>query len=280
MSTATAQSIGRQPPELFSTPQLHQNHPYISNGQNLKQILYPHTRHAGATVSPASFYFNGVARMECDWHAVPFSENSTNGCQDNSKLAVPHSVELVLHDEESGETHPLHSQNYDIEAIFDIFKGNLRLTEKVRDQEIWPETLHKEAICLTRSNSIFVNLEGLNDRSILFSFQPKSSIKADLATKLKLCRQSHAFIYDVVDSPLCKAIVDCTGDNRTFRLRLPMDRHQGWRTIALILLTYRKIVPKTWYRIVTNNSLLDVAGFDWRHVCQSTPDWARVPLDH
>lgn len=179
------------------------------------------------------------------------------------------SVEIVSYDEESGEVRRLHGNDYELEATFDIFKGNFRLLEKLRNQEAGRETRHKEAIFLNQSNSDFLNLEGLNDNSLLLSFRPEPAIKAELVKKIRHCQQSHDFIYHIVDSPLCKAILDHGSENRIFYLRVPKDCHHGWKTVALVLLTYRKITPKTWYRMVINKSLLDVAGFDWRHICQT-----------
>ena len=186
------------------------------------------------------------------------------------KAEILHSVEIVVHNKDSGETHQLHDNNYELDAIFDIFKGSLRLVEKVRNQAIWPETRHKETISLNRFNSGFLNLEGLNDGSILLSFKPESPLKRGAIHRLKICHQSHEFISDMFDSPLRKAIFDCAKEDRIFCLRLPNGRHHGWRTIALILLTYRIITPKSWYRIVVNQSLGEVAGFDWKQICAAS----------
>lgn len=45
----------------------------------------------------------------------------------------------------------------------------------------------------------------------------------------------------------------------------PKARHQGWKAIALIFLTYRNIAPKVWFAMVTNGRLIDVAGLDWSY---------------
>ena len=180
----------------------------------------------------------------------------------------PQPVDFVLHDEVTGEARRLHGRNYELEATFDFFKGNLRLVESLHDQAIWPETLRKEAIFFNRSNSSFLNLEGLSDNSLLFSFRPESIIKANSVNKPRQRHQTYDFICDTVDSPLSNAILHCASEHRTLCLRLPKARHKGWKTIALILLTYRKITPKVWYGMVTNEKLVDVAGFDWRHLCQ------------
>jgi len=198
------------------------------------------------------------------------SRASVGNGQDNLKAEILRSVEIVVHNTDLGETHRLHDQNYELDAIFDIFKGSLRLVEKARNQAIWPETLHKETISLSLFNTGFLNLEGLNDGSILLSFRPESPIKIGAIHKLKICHQSHEFISEVLDSPLRKAIFDCVKEDRIFCLRLPNGRHHGWRTIALILLTYRKIKTKSWYRMVVNESLGDIAGFDWKKICSAS----------
>jgi hypothetical protein len=179
------------------------------------------------------------------------------------------SVELVSHGEKSGETRQIHGNELELEATFDIFKGNLRLVEKVRNPEIGRETRHKEVLFLNQSNSSFLNLEGLNDNSLLLSFKPDPPMKVDLFKKIRHCQQSHDFVRHIVDNPLRNAILDHGSENRIFFLRVPKHCHHGWKTIALVLLTYRKISPKTWHRIVINRSLLDVAGFDWGHICQN-----------
>lgn len=198
------------------------------------------------------------------------SRASVDNGQDDLKADILRSVEIVVHNTDLGETHRLHDQNYELDAIFDIFKGSLRLVEKAHNQAIWPETLHKETISLDLFNTGFLNLEGLNDGSILFSFRPESPIKIGAIHKLRICHQSHEFMSEMLDSPLRKAIFDCVRDDRIFCLRLPNGQHHGWRTIALILLTYRKITPRSWYRIVVSESLGDIAGFDWKQFCAAS----------
>ncbi|KAJ5103325.1 hypothetical protein N7532_003854 [Penicillium argentinense] len=169
-------------------------------------------------------------------------------------------IEVISRDEASDEVRVVCNQQHDIDIIFNIFTGTIRLVEKVDNQP--RSEPDKEIIYLTHSRIKIVNLEGLSDNSLLFSFRPKRSFYPSLASQLQLCHQVHGFPRDPAETPLCKAILD-NNRNSVLHLVFPSDRHKGWKTIALILLTYRKLSPADWHRITNSQGLGDVAGFNW-----------------
>lgn len=145
--------------------------------------------------------------------------------------------------------------------------------QKVRDPIVWPPAQHSTAVFFTQTHTTLVNIEGLADNSLLVTFklspsnsantQPKQTAEKKQTgspTKLKVRCRDHGFI--VNNSLFFKTFEDWKGDEKILQLLLPGDRIDSWRTVALILLTFREINTTIWHRLV-NDEMGEVAGFDW-----------------
>lgn len=186
-----------------------------------------------------------------------------------------------MHGTGPGQVRQLHGPHAELDVSFDIITGTMILKQKVRDPKNWPWTQHKASVYFNQTNSIFVNLKGLEDNSLLFTFKILSSAGASQtqigyrngntpdipAQKLRTRHQDRGFIPgEMNEVPLFTNLLDCPWREKYMRLLLPANRIKAWKTVALILLTFRKINPTIWHRITSSESLPRIAGLNWAQV--------------
>lgn len=169
----------------------------------------------------------------------------------------------------------------ELDASFDILSGTMFIKQKVRDPGVWPEIQHESLIQFNQRNSTFVNLEGLAGNSLLFTYMinpPNAKMKTSSSSitehiwgrtgaKLRACHQWYGWETDKNgnEGPLYQYLMDCNGE-QILQLHFPNDRIEGWKSVAMILLTYRKINPAIWHHLRTQTSCCELAGFDWAQV--------------
>ncbi|CAL5870169.1 uncharacterized protein PFLUO_LOCUS4404 [Penicillium psychrofluorescens] len=217
-------------------------------------------------------------------------DDASCSCHPVSKKPTTKSLSLTLYDSKQKYTLPLHGEDTELDVTFDIITGTMILKQKIRLSGIWPRVQQKTVMYTNQANSIFVNLQGLADNAILLTFKmlpplppPSSSDDGDdgpesETTKQKpvqkfaeqtprIWRQVRGFCPGLVDEgPLFEELLESYSHEKILRLHIPGGRHKGWKTIALILLTYRKIDLPTWHRLVTSEKLTEIAGLNWRLV--------------
>lgn len=183
------------------------------------------------------------------------------------------SIQMISQDVGSTDLQQLHMDHAEIDVLFDIVSGVMVVKQKVRDPAVWPPVQHSTAVFFTQANTTFVNLEGLADNALLFTLrlnsynsvktQPNNSVENKTPgspTKLKVMCRDHGFVAN--NSIFYKTFKDWKGDEKLLQLLLPADRVDSWRTVALILLTFREINTTIWHRLV-NDQKGEVAGFNW-----------------
>ncbi|KAJ5933914.1 hypothetical protein N7454_006243 [Penicillium verhagenii] len=88
------------------------------------------------------------------------------------------------------------------------------------------------------------------------------------STKLRICQQTIGWYQGTPSNggPLYEYLTKGLNGKQILQLRLPNDRIEGWQTVSLILLTYRKINPVIWHRVRSRLHNSEVAGFDWTKI--------------
>ncbi|KAJ5888194.1 hypothetical protein N7495_008235 [Penicillium taxi] len=190
-------------------------------------------------------------------------------CHEQIHSKTPESIGLVLLDKVSGETIDLCGENTILEVTFDIVTTNMVLKQKTHDPRLWPSTQHQITFCLNPNNSEFVNLEGLEDNSLLLTIKLKSPISPK-TTVLKIKTLEYGFINDRIESPLSQNLLKCHGNDKILLLRFPERRIHSQKTVALTLLTYREIDSTIWHRIVTSKRLNKISGLNWNRMKKKT----------
>lgn len=84
-------------------------------------------------------------------------------------------METLIQDAASGEIRQLHLEHAEFDVTFDILSGTMILKQTVRDPAVSPTIQHVTSVHFDRSNTTFVNLEGLVDNSLLLTFKLKVS---------------------------------------------------------------------------------------------------------
>lgn len=119
----------------------------------------------------------------------------------------------------------------------------------------------KTYVQLNSENSTFVNLQGLPDNSLLLS------IRIDKAGRhLKPQQKYRCYWPDQERSKLYTDLVQCNWPQMTVHLILPAPRIKGWKTVALIVWTFRRISTHTWSWMVSLRDPPPVAGLNWREI--------------
>lgn len=184
---------------------------------------------------------------------------------------------MIIQDAGTGKMHQLHQEHAEVDVTFDIVSGNMILKQDAYDPEPCPPLQFMTAVFFNESNTTFVNLEGLADNSLLLTFrlnsanssnmEPKLQVEKKqqgISGKLKIKYRDHAFTTN--KTPFFKAFAGWDRQEKILQLRLPETRIKSWKTVALILLTYREINTSIWHRMVNDGRLRDLAGFDWTRV--------------
>jgi hypothetical protein len=225
------------------------------------------------------------------------SDDPSCSCHPVSKRPTAKSLSLTLYDAKQKYTLQLHGKDTELDVTFDIITGTMILKQKIRLSGIWPRVQQKTVMYANQANSVFVNLQGLADNSILLTFkmlprchhdhhhhrqtmetmnlktkQPSQNQDKSLqSTPPRIWRQVRGFFPGLIDEgPLFEELLENYSREKILRLHIPDTRHKGWKTIALILLTYRKIDLPTWHRLVTSEKLTEIAGLNWRLVEKKT----------
>ncbi|KAJ5921390.1 hypothetical protein N7466_009716 [Penicillium verhagenii] len=157
--------------------------------------------------------------------------------------------------------------------------------------KVWPKVQQETWVQFDQINHTLVNLEGLADNSLLLTVSfdsPKSRMKGtgpgsgpdsgldwcsadDLeyfSTKLRIRHQTYGWDQGAQSNggPLYEYLTKGLDGEQILQLRLPSDRIEGWQTVSLILLTYRKINPAIWHRVRSRLHNSEVAGLDWSKI--------------
>lgn len=208
---------------------------------------------------------------------IPYSYAPSRNRQRAAPETISKPIEMIMEDAGTGHMHKLHQEHTEFDITFDILSGTMVLKQNYRDPETWPLVQFMTAVFFNQNNTTIVNLEGLADNSLLLTFKlnstGSSTMKPNLKVektqlgpsgKLKVRYRDNAFATN--NTPFFKTFADWDGEEKILQLFLPQNRIKSWKTVALILLTYREINTTIWHRLVNDGRLRDLAGFDWTRV--------------
>ncbi|KAJ5751850.1 hypothetical protein N7520_008767 [Penicillium odoratum] len=196
---------------------------------------------------------------------------------------VQESLELLIHNIKSGETHDMKANYTELDATFDIISGTMLIKQKIHDPNTRPSIQYETWVQFNQISSKFINLEGLADNSLLFTFKinspdpdpdPKPKTETETQSteegyrsnsKLRICHQVYGWETNTVGkkSSLYNYLMNCSNNEQILQLHLPHHRIEEWKTVAMILFTYRKINTATWHRFRARIDRSDIAGLNW-----------------
>lgn len=169
-------------------------------------------------------------------------------------------VEAILHGAEEDQFRQLDQPGVDLDLTFLPVEQMVILREKLPGPD--PHEMScKTYVQLNLKNSSFVNLQGLEDNSLLLSIQINKAGK-DLKPQQKYNR----YWPDIARSKVYSDLVKCSWSHMMLHIVLPESRIRGWKTVALILRTFRRISADTWNWLVRLEDPPAVKGLDWREI--------------
>ncbi|KAL2812803.1 hypothetical protein BDW59DRAFT_167711 [Aspergillus cavernicola] len=172
-------------------------------------------------------------------------------------------LELVLRGSNSEQFCRLDQPGAQLDVIFDLIDNTMILRETVEDPDDREATY---TICLTidTKDMEFLNLKGLPNNSLLLSLRLRSSFCAATGkNKLPYKEKYQRFSPHCFQSKLYNEFYHCDWSQQHLELRLPAERIKGWKTVALILKTFKRISAENWCHIMGIKKPPGVAGLEW-----------------
>ncbi|KAL4921074.1 hypothetical protein BDW62DRAFT_198519 [Aspergillus aurantiobrunneus] len=142
----------------------------------------------------------------------------------------------------------------------------MTLRETIGDPNV-PKASYSIGLALHSNMMHFVNLRGLPDNSLLLSFRMRSSFCTATGKNKMLYKEKYqGFSPNRPVSRLYNDFYHCNWTEQHLELLLPAERIMGWKTVALILKTFKQISPENWCHMVKlgkTGKKPAVAGLDW-----------------
>jgi hypothetical protein len=190
------------------------------------------------------------------------SNDPNCACQAAPKKAnkKPPPIEATLLGRTKDQARQLNQPGADLDVTFLPVERMAILRESAPGPD--PRTMAcKTSIQLDSRNARFVNLQGLPDNSLLLSVRVDKAGR-DLRPQMKY----RCYWPQPARGRLYTDLVLCSWDEMTLQLLLPASRVKGWKTVALIARSFRRISAHTWGWMVGLKDPPAVAGLDWREI--------------
>lgn len=188
------------------------------------------------------------------------SDDPKCACQPASKEPdnrSPPPIEATLKGSKKHHVRQLNQPGVDLDITFLPVERLVILREKMPGP--YPRAMScKTYVQLNRKNSTFINLEGLPDNSLLLTIQINNAGKYLKPQEKYMCHWPNA-----KEGRLYSELVMCKWRKMILQLRLPEPRVKDWKTVGLILRTFRKISIGTWNWMINLEGPPAVAGLNW-----------------
>ncbi|KAL4873277.1 hypothetical protein BDV12DRAFT_192756 [Aspergillus spectabilis] len=172
-------------------------------------------------------------------------------------------LELVLRGSRSEETCRLDQPRAQLDVVFDLIGNSMTLREKVEDPTV-PKASYTIYLTLDSNMWHFVNLKGLSGMSLLLSLRMRTSFcTATGRNKLQYREKYEGFSPNRVESKLYNNFYCCNWSEQHLELLLPRERIKGWKTVALILKSFKRISPENYCHMLKLGRKQTVEGLDW-----------------
>ncbi|KAL4781708.1 hypothetical protein BJX76DRAFT_359654 [Aspergillus varians] len=175
-------------------------------------------------------------------------------------------LELTLRGSKTEGSCRLDKPGAQLDVVFDLIGNALTLRETISDPNV-RKASYSIFLLLDTKMMHFVNLKGLSDNSLLLSFRMRRSFcSATGKSKMMYKEKYTGFSPNRPESKLYNDFYLCNWSEQYLELRLPAERIVGWKTVALILKTFKRITAENWCRLVKMVKSMKtppVAGLDW-----------------
>ncbi|PYI01027.1 hypothetical protein BO78DRAFT_411781 [Aspergillus sclerotiicarbonarius CBS 121057] len=174
-------------------------------------------------------------------------------------------IEAVLSGPEPDQVRELHQPNAQLDVAFDVVGNTMTLNECVFDPSR-PKIAYSVGLIIKAANVHFLNLEGLPDHSLLLSLRIRRAACAVRGNKMVLKEKFNGYFPDPPYSRLFNDLFECRWPEKTLQICLPEERCRRWKTVALILKTFKQITPDSYCHMANMMFTPRVGGLNVRQV--------------
>lgn len=129
------------------------------------------------------------------------------------------------------------------------------------------------------SNSRLLNIQGQADNSLLVTLEMRPEACAMSGHGLRLETKVWSFQPAYIESKLHEAFYLCSWDRIVLQLSLPASRIHGFKTVAMLLVTFGRMKWNSWAAMVRMQESSCVAGLNWVEVEQQVRKDVRKELE-
>ncbi|KAL4925570.1 uncharacterized protein BDV17DRAFT_300237 [Aspergillus undulatus] len=175
-------------------------------------------------------------------------------------------LELTLRGSNHGEVCHLDQRGAQLDVVFDLIGNAMSLRETIGDPSN-PNTSYSICFLLDSKMWRFDNLKGLADNSLHLSFSMRNSFCAATGKhKMSYKEKYQGFSPNRLESKLYNGFYQCNWSEQHLELFMPAERIMGWKTVALILKTFKCISAENWCHMIKLENKPGVAGLDWKAI--------------
>ena len=142
-----------------------------------------------------------------------------------------------------------------------MIRHELTLRETIGDPKII-STATQYAVHLNPRNSRLININGLPDNSLQVSLEIRPEACSVRGHRLRLETKIWSFRPAYVESKLHEEFYRCSWPTMFLRLYLPQSRIRGWKTVAMLLLTFGQLKMDNWFTMMGMEESYPVAGMN------------------
>lgn len=157
----------------------------------------------------------------------------------------------------------LHQPGAELDVVFDLISNVLILRETIKDPER-KKAAWTLSVLVDCSKMHFINLRGLKDGSLQLSLQMKRSACFAKGDRMLIEERFNGYAPLHLESRLFADFYSCDWSKQRIELFLPKERIRGWKTVALILKTFKEITAAHWCHMVNIIKPPPVNVLDWR----------------
>ncbi|GAQ39058.1 hypothetical protein AtubIFM56815_007567 [Aspergillus tubingensis] len=174
-------------------------------------------------------------------------------------------IEAVLTGSAPDQVRELHQPNSKLDIAFDVVGCVMTLNECIHDPSR-PSIGYSVSLMIKAANTHFVNLEGLEDHSLLLTIRIRHSACAVRGNKMILKEKFNGYYPDPPYSRLYNDLFECRWPEKTLQVHLPEERCRRWKTVALILRTFGQINGDSYCHMANMMFTPRVGGLNVRQI--------------
>ncbi|RAL07535.1 uncharacterized protein BO97DRAFT_356295, partial [Aspergillus homomorphus CBS 101889] len=174
-------------------------------------------------------------------------------------------LEAILCGPEPGQIRELHRENAQLDVAFDAVSNHMFINEH------YPNPLNRRVsldigLIIKAKNVQFINLEGLSDHSLVLTLRIGRTASAVRGSKMIVKEKVRGFFASPPYMRLFEDFYECRWPEKYLQIRMPERRCKRWKTVALILKTFKQISAENYCHMAEMMMTPRVGGLNVRAI--------------